>query len=368
MHDATFLSMLDNYIKVNGIPQNEFEISRSYFPEYLIDGMKRELSKTANVDDLDNNIQFFYDDNANLIMMATANNGKTRLYLNDEGKEVKTPLPGLKMYFERLLLKSCAQRELSNVEIKVNNILKNNLPNESIASINRISYAVMNSFISKYNEVLAEHNDDVIDKTNANLDLYNTALKITEYLKYLKESLFEQKEIVTVIYNPPLPEKNNIDRQEINGVTNERKNDILPLENRMEILAKYSPKYICNGQNGVTGEKDFLSYLYQANENEYYLILEPTGGNRRTMLIGIRSENEIDFDTFVDLTLKNLELSNSESMNSSNIARLNHTTLDAFGKSIDYIFTRDGKKNNINQYTKDNIDTINFVDVDVKVL
>jgi hypothetical protein len=361
------LEQVDEYIRKNGIPFRSVYVNSKYFPEYFNETISREIRKISTNDCIiDKEYMITYDDNDNICLIASTVNNKhknaikTRLLLSNDIKNIKISFPCTKMYWDKAFRRACSDKYLENERKEIERILKTTMPNITDGKSLEIVGRYMDVLVKRTAKELKERDTSFSKELNAKKEFNDAFSKITNYIDYLNKEFIESTKLDTITYTPAEPDKIGGETRNyaLSGVgSEERKNFILSVEERKDVLEKIRPMYACLAQRSDTNEAGALCYLYSYGNGYYKMILEPYSGEGYTKVIAIHCEKEMSKELFNELSTKYLEYSNMETMEAQNIVRLGHTTIDTYNAAIGYALT--GNSNlKISPYTKSNLDNM----------
>lgn len=357
------LIQLDEYIRKNGIPFRSIYVNLNYFPEYFNQAINREIKKIASDDCiLDKEYKITYDENGNICLIATASKRnkkatKTILLLSNDINKINVPFPCTRMYWNKMFKRACSdkylEKERAEIEKKIEKL------NLSKAEKIKLLGEIMSIHTDSIASEMKKRDSSFAKELNARKEFQITLSNITNYIDYLNKEYVESTKLDTISYTPAEPEHIETEPKNYTGssVAEERKNIILSVEDRQEVLKKIRSMYACLAQRSDTQSIGALCYLYNFGNGYYKMILEPYSGEGYTKVIAIHCEKEMDKELFKELTTKYLEYSNMETMQAENIARLGHTTIDTYNSAIGYALTGDSSLK-ISSYTKHNLDSI----------
>lgn len=357
------LKQVDEYIRRNGIPFRSLYVNSNYFPEYFNEAVNREIKKISVVDHIiDKEYMITYDENDNICLVITSKSGshKTRLLVTNV-KNTKVEFPCTKIYWDKLFRRACSDKYLENQRNEIERIVRSTMPNIPNNKILEDVGRYMSVLAKTVSEELRKRDTSFSKELGAKKDFDETYFKIANYIDYLNKEFIESTKLDTIIYTPADPDKigggEPRNYMTSSGSSEERKNFLLSVEERTEVLGKIPPMYVCSAQRSDTKNIGAFCYLYNFGNGYYRIILEPYSGEGYTRVISIHCEKEMTNELFKELSTKYLEYSNMETMEAKNIARLGHTTIDTYNAAVGYALTGDSSLK-ISPYTKSNLDNL----------
>lgn len=360
------LIQLDEYIRKNGIPFKIVFINSNYFPEYFNQAINREIKRISSDDSvIDKEYAITYDENDNLCLIATAaskrkrNAIKTRLLLSNDIKNIKVDIPCTRMYWDKIFKRACSGKYLEKEREEIEKILETSMPNIPKNKLIEISSRCMDVLAKRTAKEMNERDTSFIKELKAKQDFEDTLSKITNYINYLNKEFIESTKLDTITYTPAEPDKIITEPRTYSNsqIAEERKNYILSVEERKEVLEKVQPMYVCLARRSDTNDISALCYMYNIGNGYYKIILEPYSGEGYTKVIAIHCEQEMSRELFDEVITKYLEYSNLETIQADNIVRLSHTTIDTYNSAIGYALTANLSLK-ISPYTKSNLDNM----------
>lgn len=342
----SFIEEINDYISSRGIPFKNINISSSYFPKYFNEAVLRELRNTAGgkwVDYSIENYELIYEDNR-LQLVARSKNNHTVLAIFNKNLWFSIKEPSKKLFETNITT------------------LATYLENKELEKI--YQYIDSRGLTGRY--VISPVSIDEALKETAKKCISYIEYLNNEYLKQLAETEKEEREMksVSLKYNSPEVSTGMVKTYEKKGgVSRERVNSILPLDERVSILESYDYMYVGYAYSNDFCENDnrdreiaYLNYLYNLGHNKYALVMEPYSGTSYTKIMIFDSEEEITKEMFSGLIKDTLELSYDDISLRTNIIRTNHTTVDTFSNLIDYIVKNSNTCTLLNGYTRKKIE------------
>lgn len=350
-----FLNKIDDYIRKNGIPFREIEISDSFLPEEFNYAILYKL-RDVNCDIFDkmwpNKYVLSYDKDNYLRLIATGEDERTRIiiysssvydYIDRKGEL------GFKVSDGSLYKLGC----VSNYNIAIRKRIINTL-NETYR------YSPISEKLKRLHSLMKDINEDTFASVS-NYDIYTkggyadkmnmSTEMIISYIEYLntcyKESLLEQDRdrMCSINYlvadSEPSIKKN--DSTSIGYGSRERVNPVIPGEERFNILHSFDFDYYCLASSS-DNKIDYYCYLYRSFDNYPILVLEPYSGTNWTRVIFLE-RRDYSKEEFASLCKKYLELSNRDTYLSDRIIKFNHTDSDTFYGNLGLLVS--GNSNNV---------------------
>jgi len=356
------LKQVDEYIRKNGIPFRSVYVNSNYFPEYFNEAVNREIKKISVSDHvIDKEYMITYDENDNICIIVTSKAGthKTRLLITNV-KNTKVEFSCTKMYWDKLFRRACSDKYLESQRKEIERIVRSTMPNIPNNKVLEDVGRYMNVLAKTVSDELRKRDTSFSKELGVKKDFDETFSKIANYIDYLNKEFIASTKLDTITYTPAEPDRIGGEPRSYTtgtGTSEERKNFLLSVEERKEVLEKVSPMYVCLAQRTDTNDIGALCYLYNFGNGYYRMIIEPYSGEGYTKVIAMHCEKEINKDLFEELSTKYLEYSNMETMEANNIARLGHTTIDTYNSAVGYALTGDSSLK-ISSYTKSNLDNL----------
>lgn len=338
----SFLEEINNYVLENGIPFKNISIASSYFPNYFNQAVLRELRKAVGgrwVDYEIENYELVFEDNRLQLVVRSKNNHTVLVIFNknlwfsfkEPSKKIfDTNVTSLAMYLER--------KEFDEIK----------------------KYIDSKGLFGRYN---LEH----IDIEEA---LKESAKKCIDYISYLNKFYLQQLEdikkdkMISLTFISPEANPNAPRNYEkLGGISRERVNSILSIEERVKILESHDYMYVgyANSNNStIEGNKEisYLNYLYSLGNNKYALVMEPYSGTSYTKIMIFESLDEITKEMFSKLVKDTLELSYDELNDRGNIIKTNHTSIGVFSSLLEYVVKNSNTITLLNSYTRKKIENL----------
>lgn len=195
-----------------------------------------------------------------------------------------------------------------------------------------------------------------------NYNINNACKNLVAYYQYLEE---EKKESITYscLIDSPNTSKSTKhitrNKHNINSISYERKNDVIPFNLRSEILDNHKPLCMINvdeqKENGDIVPNSYITYVYnnilttlpEHKKNGYLFISEPLAGDRATRIYYV-SKKEFNGSPeaktlfkLKSIIKKNLEMNQEDFLKAGNI-QLSHTNLESYKDRINFFI--DGAK------------------------
>ncbi|MBQ2873061.1 MAG: hypothetical protein IJE89_03570 [Bacilli bacterium] len=344
----SFLEEINNYVLDNGIPFKNISISSSYFPDFFNRAMLRELRNAAGgkwVDYEIENYELVFEENR-LQLVARSKNKHTVLVIFNKNLWFSIKEPSKKLFETNITTLAMYLERKEFDEIK--------------------KYIDSKGLTGRYN----------LEHVNIEESLKETALKCIDYISYLNKFYMKQlednekeereKKMVSLNFNSPeVSASAPRNYEKLGGISRERVNSILPLDERVKVLESYDYMYVgyatsndADKDENKNKEIAYLNYLYSLGHNKYALVMEPYSGTSYTKIMIFENEEQITKEMFSKLVKDTLELSYDELNSRSNIIKTNHTTIDTFGNLLEYIVKNSNTTTLLNGYTKKKIENL----------
>lgn len=350
----SMLREIDKYIKENGIPFNGVVFSYKYFDPYLDQAITNKIRNICgdhfNTGCLKYTLK--YDEDGNLCLIATSDNGKSTLIIYDRKSTDRVSFPG-KYYAcsEKEIVEEAAMlKYLEKDRLLIRNRIYEMYPDISLTDRVKLEYKLMNDLVYSMFKDFRSKGEHILSKVHYR-DLYVIDThNIIDYLEYLndryqielkeeKEKEEEHKRMDGVCYSEPLCDmvpRKNTDSVTYSVGSREKVNPIISFDDRYHTLEKYP--YVYREYAYTTDRKEitYMNYLYNIGVNKYLLVMEPYNGTKYTKMAIFESEKEITRERFVELIKYYLQLSYADGLEEKTLIRSNHTTIDTYNKIIDY--------------------------------
>jgi len=357
----SFLKDIDKYIKENNLLQAGMYFSTRRLPYFYRQAIIEEMAKSNPDYKLDDQCQFVYDNNGNLVLLLTFNNMKTSLVITDSyGEFLEFPNSDFKftkIKAETIYNKAC-YFELRNRKWKFFlEKIKEKDPSINDKSARQFAFELTEDYIKDVSE-----NGSIVNFARPNEQLQSMASAVKYYANYLNELYLENQEYEknqqkVIYFEQDEPEKDGPRRQKGQGNKIERKNEIIPSDERLDILQKLGPVYAIEAENKNNADRYFC-LLYVVGNGEYKMVAEPKSGERYTKVIHFKPEEGMPVSSILEnAILKYLSLSEKDFAQSSSTIRINHTSFDSFRSAISYAITLDSSEYKPAPYVKINAQT-----------
>lgn len=359
--EESFLKKIDRYIKENGIPFKDFYFKASGFPQYFKKAVMAELNFINSIYNnvVDDTYTFSYDNNGNLVFICTSNNEKTKLVIYDSNEDISLDFPctllSMRKFLEILVLEKYLRQDAFKIQSLVNRSSVSNRGEKDFLSIN-----LENVLLDEVRKTCHKNNIDILNLADCSETLDKVTKDVIDYIDYLNKEYIKTKEL-DVVYYTPTESETNIVKTEPTIIdpkeSKERLNDIIPTSDRDDFLVGLPGlNYACAAASSKSEKPTHMCYVYQLENGESKLILEPFSGEARTKIVSFISDDLLTPETASNLIKYCLELSDVETKEAENIVRVNHTNMESFKKTILYSLTKDAQKYQCSTYTKYNID------------
>lgn len=164
------------------------------------------------------------------------------------------------------------------------------------------------------------------------------ALEYCKYIAYIYNEYLESKKPnrITLSYIEPDPINVGKNKGLNSGTTSERKNNLIPFEER-EIILKGSKQLYLEGEarRDVDNVISYKVFAYKMPDQTSRLVMEPIAGNKYTK-IGYIGQI-LNSETFYSNATFYLELNSEEATDCPSLTRHGHTTLKHFEELIGFV-------------------------------
>ena len=291
-----------------------------------------------------------YDDKGKLYIDARGTDDSYRLliYSEDSIKNSSEKEFGKKVTDKEVYKLACNFKFLSKEILEYAEEKSRNIPiRERIESYTKKQKIL----IDRTDERLKELSYTILDVPSAsNKEELEQSKNII--LGNIKNIYYNKKDNEMVYISYKEPESDITTRERKNNerrVYNERINDIIPFEERKEVINKMDIKYTCSAYSENEGEINNYGYLIENQENLPILIIEPVSGLGYTKVVYLNEDYELSAEEFGEVCKYYMELTNNEFYNCSGTVRFNHTSKEEFINNLKYI---SGINNKIDSYEK----------------
>ena len=243
-----------------------------------------------------------YDENDNICLIVTSKAGthKTRLLITNV-KNTKVEFSCTKMYWDKLFRRACSDKYLESQRKEIERIVRSTMPNIPNNKVLEDVGRYMNVLAKTVSDELRKRDTSFSKELGVKKDFDETFSKIANYIDYLNKEFIASTKLDTITYTPAEPDRIGGEPRSYTtgtGTSEERKNFLLSVEERKEVLEKVSPMYVCLAQRTDTNDIGALSYLYNFGNGYYRMIIEPYSGEGYTKVIAMHCEKEMNKDLF----------------------------------------------------------------------
>ena len=350
--NSTFLQELERYFKENNLIIPALYVSRKRLPAFFRKAIDNYLAYNTPNARPDDYVEFGFDSNGNFVMIATYNMNKNRIVIHNDRKDIiKFEDPNYRyaaVDINHIISGACK----IGYNYKLVNDIKAKL--EGLDDHQKAYYAraIRDMLMGEEYGLYGSINPQIIEEE------LSASLPIIEaYASYINDEYLHSKEehkeqVVYYESNEIFHEKKG--RPVSKSPQVERKNEIIPIEDRLSVLASFGPldqiEAIC-----TSNEDHYYCFLYPTGLNEYRMIAEPVNGNRQTRVFSFVAEG-IDKSQLLSYAVtKYLPLTHEETLYSNFAIRSNHTTMPSFKNTIGFIITLDDKSYKTGPYIKDSL-------------
>lgn len=351
-----FLNRIDDYIRTNGIPFRNIEFDSSYLPIYFNYAILNKIrnSGTMTFDMfVPSKYTLAYDEDNCLYLEAIGKDRRTRVvvYSTENYKQtVNSSIVGYKVTDGTLYKEACLIKYNSNMRDVIMKRIKNTFPNKPLFDRVKMFYDLMDDI---YKTTYKRVGKNIYDLADYSKEMSEATDKIIEYINYLnvcyRDDLMEydKERMISINYIPSLSD--NMSKKNISyygGMTRERVNDVLPVDDRIKILTSFDYKYYCLASAYSSRKTDYYCYLYTGFDDNLVLVMEPCSGINYTKVVYLDKGDYSKYD-FALICRDYLELSNSEALNTNRMIRFNHTNIDDFESNLALVIngtSKDKKK------------------------
>lgn len=319
-----FLEQIKQHIESNGIPFKNIFISANYFPKEFNEAAVNKLrGNSKNVSEI-TNYQIYYE-NGQIYLIATAENNISKLIILESNFK----------YNDELYLIQGFKTQEFHIIHEANRILEYNYINAKKLLYNHKLLDSVNIEPLQINDLLDKTAKDIKDYIDYLNNYYNENIKKNSN----HEIIFASKEAANTGITRTTPT--------YTGIKKERKNPIIPLDERNEIFMEQNPVYQLYAKD-LNNRDDHVCYVYEnENINKYIVIMEPVKGISSTKAIAVDNLDE----EFIDKTVKDiLEIPPHELSSKKIVIILNHTTKEKFKNDTKLLTGKDGIKMTPSKY------------------
>lgn len=369
-----FIDELSKYIKDNKLFDDELKniyISNSFIPI----GIKQALAKinrekNGYYSTLDKALEIFFDNNNELCLRFTCDNGKSNIILKNGNS-----LPAVDYVYtiypiEDILYNASyieLQKELFDTAVESLSVLEKDKSETEIRQRAAIEVdRIMKDFT----------HDEVIENAQVEDELDRIIPSIKKYIlycyNYTKDNYNQVEDIDGVVYPKSMAFDRGIDfvQRKSNIIVNEdsagvfylgpkeRVNEIINYDSREELLFSMHPIMVDYGNNEAIDQVEYKCLLYKTGDNEYKFLFEPFSGKKATKIISFKYSDEMNYGNFCRLAELYLEMSEQEVTESSYGIRIYHTKEEVYNNVIKYAILKE--ETQISQRIKDKIDNLSY--------
>lgn len=351
-----FLNRIDDYIRTNGIPFRNIEFDSSYLPTYFNYAILNKIRNSGTITfDMFIPLKYTlaYDEDNCLYLEAIGRDRRTRVvvYSTENYKQtVNSSIIGYKVTDGTLYKEACLIKYNSNMRDVIMKRIKDTYPNKPLFDRIKMFHDLMDDI---YKTTYKRVGKDIYDLADYSREMNDATDKIVEYINYLnvcyRDDLMEydRERMISINYIPSLSD--NMSKKNISyygGMTRERVNEILPVDDRIKILTSFDYKYYCLASAYSSRKTDYYCYLYTGFDDTPVLVMEPCSGINYTKVVYLDKGDYSKYD-FSLICRDYLELSNSEALNTNRMIRFNHTNIDDFESNLELVIngtSKDKKK------------------------
>lgn len=350
------LKGLDEYIRNNGIPFRNFEINYSFFPTFfnhaIILKLREIMSERFEICGPTNYV-LCYDDKNRLFLEVIGSDNRTRLliYDDDDLYQYYPNTVGMRVYESKLHNVARTNMRTMDKRMKIREYINKKYDQKGF-KLEKLKdeYEIMQ--IINDGDFIADDMYDDRYREEVNKSIKN----ITSYIDYLMKAYQED---LNVAYGDSIidikftePKTSTIIRKGNNksGSISQygRRNEVIPLSERMEALRRYPIKYFGKAYSHFSGNTEYYCAMYNDYEGRTLIVIEPVSGTSYTQIIYLDENTDYSQEEFSFYSQKYLELSYGDSLRDSRIIRFKHTDITDFKENIDVVIngTRSNNKSN----------------------